>query len=430
MKKISFYNIGCKVNYADLSAIRDQFSRNGYDVVEYGDESDIVLINTCTVTQHADSDARKIIRRTRRNQPEAFIGVLGCYAQLKPGELSQIEGVDAIFGTAEKFHIPEYIESIERNGSSRIFCSGVDILDFESSYSGDTDSRTRAIFKLQDGCDYNCSYCTIPLARGKSRSMDFDKIIPAVNELANSGYKEIVLSGINLGEYRAPTGETFEDVLELLSANNNGTRYRISSIEPNLVNHNIINTVAESDNICPHFHIPLQSGSPDILKLMRRRYKSSRYESLVYEIRDKMPDASIGGDVITGFPGESEEHFVESYRFIEKLPMSYLHVFSYSERDNTDASTLNGKVNPKEKNERTNKLRQLSDDKKRTFIKSQIGKEILVIAENWDEVTKIAEGWSEHYIRVRFSSDENIYNQSCKVQLSSDDGLTAKGIIL
>jgi len=430
MKKISFYNIGCKVNYADLSAISDQFSRKGYDVVEYGRESDIVLINTCTVTQNADSDARKIIRRTRRNQPDAFIGVLGCYAQLKPGELAQIEGIDAIFGTAEKFHIPEYIESIERNGSSRIFCSGVDILDFESSYSGDTDSRTRAIIKLQDGCDYNCSYCTIPLARGKSRSMDFDKILPAVNDLAKSGYKEIVLSGINLGEYRASTGETFEDVLGLLSANDNGTRYRISSIEPNLVNHKIINIVADSENICPHFHIPLQSGSPDILKLMRRRYKSTRYESLVYEIKDRIPDACIGGDVITGFPGESSEHFDETYRFVEKLPMSYLHVFSYSERDNTDASTLIGKVSPKDKNKRTNQLRVLSDEKKNDFIKSQIGKEQTVIAEWWDKETKLAEGWSGNYIRVKFHSDENIYNKFSRVRLNSCEGLIADGIIL
>jgi threonylcarbamoyladenosine tRNA methylthiotransferase MtaB len=430
MKKISFYNIGCKVNYADLSAISDQFSRKGYDVVEYGSESDIVLINTCTVTQNADSDARKIIRRTRRNQPDAFIGVLGCYAQLKPGELAQIEGIDAIFGTAEKFHIPEYIESIERNGSSRIFCSGVDILDFESSFSGDTDSRTRAIIKLQDGCDYNCSYCTIPLARGKSRSMDFDKILPSVNDLAKSGYKEIVLSGINLGEYRASTGETFEDVLELLSANNNGTRYRISSIEPNLVNHKILKIVAESENICPHFHIPLQSGSPDILKLMRRRYKSTRYESLVYEIKDILPDACIGGDVITGFPGESFEHFDETYRFVDKLPMSYLHVFSYSERDNTDASNLIGKVNPKDKNKRTNQLRVLSDKKKDDFIKSQIGKEQTVIAEWWHKDTKLAEGWSGNYIRVKFSSDEDIYNKFSRVRLNSCEGLIANGIIL
>jgi threonylcarbamoyladenosine tRNA methylthiotransferase MtaB len=430
MKKISFYNIGCKVNYSDLSSIRDQFSRKGYDVVEYGNESDIVLINTCTVTQNADSDARKIIRRTRRNQPDAFIGVLGCYAQLKPGELSQIEGIDAIFGTAEKFHIPEYIESIERNGSSRIFCSGVDILDFESSFSGDSDSRTRAIIKLQDGCDYNCSYCTIPLARGKSRSMDFDKILPAVDELAKSGYKEIVLSGINLGEYRAPTGESFEDLLGLLSANDNGTRYRISSIEPNLVTQKIINTVAESVNICHHFHIPLQSGSPEILKLMRRRYKSSRYESFVHEIKDRIPDACIGGDVITGFPGESPEHFDETYTFIEKLPMSYLHVFSYSERDNTDASKLVSKVSTKDKSYRTNQLRLLSDSKRIDFIRTQIGKEQTVIAESWAEETKLAEGWSGNYVRIQVRSDENIYNQTCNVLLNSHAGQMAQGIIL
>ncbi len=417
-KKISFYNIGCKVNYADLSQIREDFASRGYEIVEFGDNADIVLINTCTVTHNADADARKIIRRAKKSSPNAFIGVLGCYAQLKPDEIAKIEGVNAIFGTEKKFQIPDILSKIQSNQNIEIFCSGIDSLVFEPSVSSDTDSRTRAIVKLQDGCDYKCSYCTIPLARGNSRSMEFSEIIPTIKKLENAGYKEVILSGINLGEYRSSDGKLFSDVLKLLSNTETNLRFRISSIEPNLVTDDIIETVAKSHNICHHFHIPLQSGSNDILKLMRRRYNVSRYRDVISKIKDQMPHSCIGADVITGHPGESDKHFEETYNLIESLPISYLHVFTYSERPNTFAINLPDKVQFHKKNYRTAQLRKLSEIKRNYFNSSQIGHISKIVIEKYDFKNYTASGWSDNYIYTYLHNPNNILGEVVTVRIS------------
>lgn len=417
-KKISFYNIGCKVNYADLSQIRDDFASRGYKIVEFGDDADIVLINTCSVTHNADADARKIIRRAKKTSPRAFIGVLGCYAQLKPEEIAKIEGVNAIFGTDKKFQIPDILPKIDGKQNVEIFCSGIDNLAFETSVSSDTDSRTRAILKLQDGCDYKCSYCTIPLARGNSRSMEFAEIIPTIKRLEDAGYKEVILSGINLGEYKSSDGRRFADVLKLLADTLTNLRFRISSIEPNLVTDDIIETVAQSNNICHHFHIPLQSGSNDILKLMRRRYNISRYIDVITKIKNRMPHCCIGADVITGHPGETDKHFEETYNLIESLPISYLHVFTYSERPNTHAINLPDKVQFHKKNYRTAILRKLSESKRNTFNQSQIGYISNIVIEKYDEDNLFASGWSDNYIYTYIQSSTNILGESIPARLT------------
>lgn len=425
--KISLYNIGCKVNFAEMSQIGAQFAGKGYEIVEFGEESDIVLINTCTVTNRADADCRKLVRRAIRNSPNAFIGVMGCFSQLKPGEASLIEGVDAVFGNAEKFIIPEIIEKFEKNGKAKIYVSELNNSEFKPACSADNESHSRATLKLQDGCDYNCSYCTIPLARGPGRSMDFGAVKKEFLALNNSLYKEVVLSGINLGEYRAPGGEKFVDVLKLACELDLNYRIRISSIEPNLVTDEIIELTARHPTICPHFHIPLQSGSPEILRLMRRRYKAEHYADRVRKIKELIPHCCVGGDVISGFPGETDDHFEETYQFIKSLPISYLHPFSYSERENTVASALRGQVNPAIVKERTNMLVRLSAEKRNEFYKSQIGQIVSVIPEAHYYDKGISDGWSENYIRISFNAKDGELGGLKNVILESAEGGQATG---
>lgn len=418
--KISLYNLGCKVNFAEISQIQRQFEKLGAEVVQFGEPCDTFIINTCTVTSMADADCRKIIRRALKINPKAFIAVTGCYAQTKPEEIAKIEGVDAIIGTKYKFDIPILIEKFEKYDKPKIFVSDLDEnLPYHFAVSTDNDSRTRVVLKIQDGCDYSCSYCIIPTARGKSRSIPFDALKQKILDLNETEYEEVVISGINVGEYKDPNGKTFLDVVRLVEELQPKQRYRISSIEPNKLKDEIIEIISYSNVFCHHFHIPLQSGSDTILKLMQRRYNTKRYEEVIYKIKDKMPDACIGVDVITGFPGETDELFYETYNFLEKLPISYLHVFTYSDRNGTKASSMPGKVPHEVKKDRTRILRKLSDYKKRLFYESQLGKIFNVVPEEYIPMEGSWKGWTENYIRCKFQASKELTKKRVAVRLQS-----------
>jgi threonylcarbamoyladenosine tRNA methylthiotransferase MtaB len=428
--KVALHTLGCKVNYAETAAIKDKFEQLGYSLTEFGTTADIILINTCSVTNNADVEARKLIRRAKRQSPNAFLGVMGCYAQLKPEEVSQIEGVDAVFGQREKFRVPSLVHQLIGKEQTQVNVSCIEDLPFDVALTTDNELRTRAFLKLQDGCDYFCTFCTIPYARGSSRSIPFNLIPEQINKIVASGYKEVVISGINLGDYSTPDGKTFADVVELMDAMKPDLRIRISSIEPNLLNDRILRAVAASDVFCPHFHIPLQSGSPDILKKMKRRYKASFYKDLIYKIKENIPNCGLGIDVIVGFPGESEEHFRETYDLLDELPASYFHVFTYSERDNTPAATYDGIVPVHIRKERTNLLRELSQAKQRSFYAGRVGKIATVIPESYDKSTKTWKSWSENYVRVKFEGDENLAKSFVKVMVESVHGDYAFGSVI
>ncbi len=420
--RISYYNIGCKVNFADMSKLQELFESRGHTTVPYGDDADAVFINTCTVTNNADSDARKIIRKTRRKLPDAYIGVMGCYAQLKPNEIAAIEGVDGVFGTKEKFDIPDIIESYKKESDGCVYASDMTDLAFTSSTSLENKERTRVFMKLQDGCDYRCTYCTIPLARGKSRSMSFEKVKSEFEHVAAAGAKEVIISGINLAEYKADTGENFEDLIRLIDNFDLGMRVRISSLEPNKAKKSLVDVLKSSKNFCPHFHIPLQSGSAEILKMMKRRYSIDFFKEVILNIHESIEDVCIGNDVIVGFPGETEEHFKETYDLLESLPISYLHVFTYSERDNTPAAGFEGVVPMNIRKERTNKLRELSERKLDAFYDSQIGKEKVVLPESFNPDTGMWSGWTENYVRVVFRGAGILEKDFYKVRLTHRHG--------
>jgi len=427
---ISFYTLGCKLNYAETSTLREQFESAGHSIVEFGKPTDAVIINTCTVTENADSECRKIIRRALRSSPNAFVGVTGCYAQLQPEEIASIEGVDAVFGSKEKFSIHNIIKEFHKIETPQIHVSDLAEVEFVESFSSDNDSRSRAFLKLQDGCNYNCSFCTIPLARGASRSMKFADITQRINSIIQAGFHEIVLSGINLGDYQAAEGEKFIDILRLIDSQSPKARFRISSIEPNLLTSEIIDFVAQSQRIVPHFHIPLQSGSPEILKKMRRRYKSEYYQSLIHTIKSKIPHCCIGVDVIVGFPGETDSHFEETFQFLHELPVSYLHVFTYSERENTPAAMYPDKVLPATRKQRTNRLRTLSAKKKNEFYRSQIGTTHTVIPESFNPGTNLWIGWTENYIRTEFSASPSLLQVPILIKLHETSGETMHGTLL
>lgn len=407
--KISYYNIGCKVNFSEIATIQQKLEKNGHSSVEFGEKSDAVIINTCSVTNNADSDARKIIRRALRTNPEALICVLGCYAQLKPGEIAQIDGVDAIFGTKEKFNVVNYIESKSKRNKPEIFVSDLEDLPFHTACSEDNESHTRLTLKIQDGCDYVCTYCTIPKARGNSRSMPFEELKTKLLELNDTDYYEIVLSGVNLGEYLSPTGENFLDLVKFIEQANLKQRFRISSIEPNLLKPEIIDIISQSETFCHHFHIPLQSGSPEILKLMKRRYKAEYFEILIYSIKEKIPDCCIGVDVISGFPGETDAHFIETYKLLEKLPVSYLHSFTYSQRANTPAADFKPIVPFDVRKSRTIALRDLSDKKRKQFYTSQLNKIKTLLPEEFDKNQKVLSGWTENYVKTKLIIESDKY---------------------
>ena len=422
--KVSFYTLGCKLNYSETSQLQDQFQQKGHEIVRFGERTDIVIVNTCTVTENADTECRKIIRRALKTSPDAFIGITGCYAQLQPEEIASIEGVDAVFGTAEKLKIHSLITDFTKTDTPRIYVDELLEPSFDYAQSADTDNRTRAFLKLQDGCNYSCSFCTIPKARGASRSMPFADILNRITSLEQQGFYEIILSGINLGDYKDSEGKKFKDILTLISSLDIPVRFRIGSIEPNLVDNDILSIIAHSTNIVPHIHIPLQSGSSEILRKMRRRYTPHQYQDLVYSIREHLPQACIGADVIVGFPGETDAHFEETCTFIQDLPFSYLHVFTYSERELTPAAAYDQKVPMNIRKLRNHRLRNLSSLKKKEFYQSQIGMHKIVIPESYDHSNGMWIGWTENYVRTQFHAAPSIVQSPISVRLDSyDDNL-------
>lgn len=420
MKKVAFYTLGCKLNYSETSTISRMFEQKGYKKVDFTDTPDIFIINTCSVTENADKKCHKIVREARGISPEAYVAIIGCYAQLKPKEIAEIPGVDAVLGAAEKFRLVELLDGFVRKPQPEVYASEVEAAkSFNTSYS--MQDRTRTFLKVQDGCDYSCSFCTIPLARGSSRSDSISNIVKTAREIAQTNVKEIVLTGVNTGDFGIQDGkrvERFADLIQALDRVEGIERFRISSIEPNLLTDEIIEFVASSNRFVPHFHIPLQSGSNKILKLMRRRYQRELYTSRVEKIKAVMPQCCIGVDVIVGFPGETHEDFLETYQFLNELDISYLHVFTYSERNNTLAATLPGAVSSKERAERSKMLHILSDKKRRKFYEGHIGTESTVLFEN-DIENSLMHGFTENYIRVAAKYDPILINELKTVRLTS-----------
>jgi threonylcarbamoyladenosine tRNA methylthiotransferase MtaB len=426
MKKVAFYTLGCKLNFSETSTIARKFEEKGYAKVEFTDTPDIFIINTCSVTENADKKCHKIVREARSISPNAYIAIIGCYAQLKPQEISSIPGVDAVLGAAEKFRLVELLDGFVRQPEAVVFASEVTQANkFNTSYS--INDRTRTFLKVQDGCDYSCSFCTIPLARGSSRSDSIANIVRTAQEIAQTDVKEIVLTGVNTGDFGIQNGtreERFIDLINALDKVDGIDRFRISSIEPNLLSDEIIEFVAGSTKFVPHFHVPLQSGSDKILKLMRRRYPREVYTSRVEKIKRLMPHACIGVDVIVGFPGETHDDFLETYQYLNELNLSYLHVFTYSERDNTLAKTMPGSVNARDRSERSRMLHILSDKKRRKFYEDNIGHTTTVLFENDIENGRM-HGFTENYIRVTANYDPVLINELKTVRLThiNADGL-------
>ncbi|MCW8848949.1 MAG: tRNA (N(6)-L-threonylcarbamoyladenosine(37)-C(2))-methylthiotransferase MtaB [Melioribacteraceae bacterium] len=406
-KTVSFYTLGCKLNYSETSTIAEEFKNNGFSQIDFENKADVYVVNTCTVTENAEKDCRQIVRRALRQNPEAYIIVTGCYAQLRADEIAKIEGVDAVLGSSEKFKIFDLIKDFTKEEYSCIYVESKDNLDvFNSAYSSNSDDRTRAYFKIQDGCDYKCTFCTIPQARGGSRSLEPNKAVDQLKMLIDNGYKEIILTGVNVGDYGKNLGTNLYSLLEKFVKVDGDFRLRISSIEPNLLTDDIINLAAHNPKICNHFHIPLQSGSDKVLKLMQRRYNTSDYQKVIYKLAEKVEDVGIGIDVIIGSPGETEEEFMQTYNFLKDLPASYLHVFSYSERPDTKALLINGKVDLAEKKKRSSMLRILSEKLKNKFYNEMIGKELNILFEETEKDSYIY-GFSSNYVRVKhpFNSD-------------------------
>jgi threonylcarbamoyladenosine tRNA methylthiotransferase MtaB len=430
MRKVSFYTIGCKLNFAETSTISEEFKKRGFEIVEFGEPADVCVINTCSVTENADRDCRRIVRKALKVSPNAFIIVTGCYAQLRPDEIAKIEGVDLILGSNEKFKIFDFVGDFHKNYHAQIFVSPInEISEFHIASSTPTSDRTRAFLKVQDGCDYNCSYCTIPLARGESRSPEVNIILEKAKTLAQLGYKEIVLSGVNVGDYGRKIGTNLFELVKELEKIDGIERIRISSIEPNLLTEEMIDYFISSEKICNHFHIPLQSGSDEILRKMRRRYNSELYRRRIEYIKSKDPDACIGADVIVGFPGESEKHFETTYNFISDLPISYLHVFTYSERPNTDAVNLPGKVSIEERHKRSEMLRNLGLKKKMAFYRQMVGKEFDVL---WESEVKDGKmfGFTRNYVKVGVPYNPSLVNKIVPVKVVGVENLVAIGEII
>ena len=405
ISSVALSTLGCKLNFSETSSIANNLEKNNFKVVPFNQYADAYIINTCSVTENADNKFKVFVNKALKINPNAFVAAIGCYAQLKPKELLSVKGVDLVLGASEKFNIVNYLQNVDQDFSKFDHsCNINDVDSFIETYS--TNSRTRAFLKVQDGCDYKCSFCTIPLARGKSRSNSIENVVKNVKEIISNGIKEIVLTGINLGDFGKRqsdsfvTNEDFLGLIKTLDKIDGVERYRVSSIEPNLLTDEIISFISKSNKFVPHFHIPLQSGSDQILKKMRRRYKTDLYESRVELIRKLIPNASIGVDVIVGFPGETDEMFLETYNFIEKLDVTYLHIFSYSERENTKAIKLNGVVPKKTRNKRSKLLRLLSASKKTSFYKNNIGTDYNVLFES-ENKNGLIEGYTENYIRVR-----------------------------
>ncbi|MCI4444251.1 MAG: tRNA (N(6)-L-threonylcarbamoyladenosine(37)-C(2))-methylthiotransferase MtaB [Lentimicrobium sp.] len=424
-KKVAFYTLGCKLNFSETSTIARNFQDEGFDRVDFEEVADMYVINTCSVTENADKQFKQVVRKAMKLNDKAFVAAIGCYAQLKPEELANVDGVDLVLGATEKFKITDYINDLSKNDFGEVHSCEIEEADFYvGSYSiGD---RTRAFLKVQDGCDYKCTYCTIPLARGISRSDELENVLKNAKEISEQGIKEIVLTGVNIGDYgKGEFGNkkhehTFLELVQELDKVEGIERLRISSIEPNLLKNETIEFVSKSRTFVPHFHIPLQSGSNEILKLMKRRYQREIYIERVNKIREVMPDACIGVDVIVGFPGETDEHFLETYHFLNDLEISYLHVFTYSERDNTEAAEMEGIVPPNVRAKRSKMLRSLSVKKRRAFYESQIGTNRTVLFESENKEGYI-HGFTENYVRVKTPWNPELVNTLQEINLTKID---------
>lgn len=415
MKKVAFYTLGCKLNFSETSAISRLFETKGYEKVAFNQQPDIFVINTCSVTDNADKKCRKVVREAQQINPKGFVAIMGCYAQLKPKEIADIPGVDVVLGAAEKFRLLDLIDTFEKKSEgepARIFASPIEeAIAYHTSYS--LNDRTRTFLKVQDGCDYPCSYCTIPLARGKSRSDTVENVVQSAHDIAARGVKEIVLTGVNIGDFGLINGErqsTFFDLIKQLDQVEGIERFRISSIEPNLLTDEMIEWVAQSQRFVPHFHIPLQSGSDKVLGLMRRRYRRDLYANRVRKIKSIMPNACIGVDVIVGHPGETPADFLETYQFLNDSDISYLHVFTYSERPNTKALEIKPVVPKSVRAERSEMLHILSDKKRRYFYESQVGKQGKVLFEEDIKDGKMY-GFSDNYIKIEAQYDPLLINE-------------------
>tara|TARA_R110000868_G_scaffold396896_1_gene669307 strand:- start:2173 stop:3519 length:1347 start_codon:yes stop_codon:yes gene_type:complete len=424
-KKVAFYTLGCKLNFSETSTIARSFQDEGFDRVDFSEHADMYVINTCSVTENADKRFKSIVKQAQKINPDAFVAAIGCYAQLKPEELASVHGVDLVLGATEKFKITDYINNLSKNDFGEVHSCEIEEADFYvGSYAiGD---RTRAFLKVQDGCDYKCTYCTIPLARGISRSDTLENVVKNATEIAAQDIKEIVLTGVNIGDYgKGEFGNkkhehTFYDLVEALDTIDGIHRLRISSIEPNLLKNKTIDFVANSNSFVPHFHIPLQSGSDEILKLMRRRYLSGLYIDRVSKIKEVMPHACIGVDVIVGFPGETDELFLETYHFLNNLDISYLHVFTYSERDNTVAANMKEVVPNNVRSKRSKMLRTLSVKKRRAFYENQLGTSRTVLFEGENKEGYI-HGFTENYVKVKAPWNPELVNQLKRVELTEID---------
>lgn len=424
-KRVAFYTLGCKLNFSETSTIARNLQEEGFERVDFEEVADMYVINTCSVTENADKQFKQVVRKAMKLNDKAFVAAVGCYAQLKPEELADVDGVDLVLGATEKFKLADYINDLSKNDFGQVHSCEIAEADFYvGSYSiGD---RTRAFLKVQDGCDYKCTYCTIPLARGISRSDALENVLQNAAEISKQGIKEIVLTGVNIGDYgKGEFGNkkhehTFLDLVKALDEVEGIERLRISSIEPNLLKNETIDFVSKSRTFVPHFHIPLQSGSNEILAKMKRRYQREIYTDRVANIRQVMPHACIGVDVIVGFPGETDEHFLETYHFLNDLDISYLHVFSYSERDNTEAAVMEGVVANNVRAKRSKMLRGLSVKKRRAFYESQLGTQRTVLFEGENKEGYI-HGFTENYVKVKTPWDPALVNTLHEVQLTRID---------
>ena len=416
-KTFALHTLGCKLNFSESSTISRQLKDVGFKETQANSIADLFVINTCSVTENANKECERIIRKTKRKSPDSFIVVTGCFAQLKPESISKIEGVDMVLGANEKFNLPNLLENIDQK--TKIYGCELNDLEYKSAFS--INERTRSFLKIQDGCDYTCTYCTIPLARGSSRCDTIKNIILNANKIAKNGIKEIVITGVNIGEFEDPeTKERFIKLIQKLEKVKDIERYRISSIEPNLITDEIIEFVAQSKKFMPHFHIPMQSGSDFILGKMRRRYQTKLYEEKIEKITKAIPDVSIGADVIVGFPGETKEYFEQTYNFIKQLPLSYLHVFPYSERENTLAISLDNKVKIEQKNERSKKLRILSKKLETRFSNQYLESIRKVLLERENKKGYLF-GFTDNYIKVKIPFDKKYCETKRLVKLSSMD---------
>lgn len=430
MKRVALHTLGCKLNFAETANIGRQFRDRGYTLVDFSEPSDIVVLNTCSVTSRADRECRQLIRRARRKSPNAYVIVMGCYAQLRPDEIRSFEGVDLILGAKEKFDLFGFRALAEKESETKVYVSQIEEVDtFGEASSAESSDRTRAFLKIQDGCDYSCSFCTIPLARGVSRSNSIEAICAQAIQIADQGYKEIVLTGVNVGDYGKKINTNLLSLLKVLVSVEGIERIRVSSIEPNLLSDDLIDFWLSERKLCKHFHIPLQSGNDSILASMRRRYRTDMYAARIEQIKSRCSDACIGADVLVGFPGETSLLFEQSYRFLRDLPLSYLHTFTYSERPNTDAIRLTDRIEPRERAERSERLRMLGIRKKRMFHESFVGKSVDVLFE-YEQEESLWSGFTEQYIRVLVKAQKLMSNQIHPVRIIGSNNENCLGELL